>query len=789
MKNAAANPLRILRTLLDADHALVFARQRSGDVLLIASDPPQLPSQPFAIERDTLWPSADHALWLEDTTDIQGSPLGWMLAGVRGVVVAVASTDISTPEGLPTGTVSLATYLLWQAPNTPPRHVHSKLASITQVMREHILAMQQFAEYTRSGSRLAVLLGALPHGVVLTDEVTGTAVVNAAAAQLLRVNAGVLDAPTLASAMERLHERMSNAGEVQVDGRSLFADGGGARINWVWEVMHPERRTLLVSTLPVRAPGHEGRLWSFHDVTALRAAEAEQARLLRQLERERSRVSELLANAPALVMLLRGPDHVIEYANDAMKRAAGFDVVGQRLFEDHLPNMRGTDFARAHDAVFETGEPWNATAVHMTSDQLGGRPAVYCNISLQPIRDNDGVVTGIFAHSVDVTTQVTAVEQLRQSQKLEAMGRLTGGVAHDFNNLLTVIGGNTDLLLAELTPASQAHADAIEVREAVRRASDLTRQLLSFSRRQVLQRHVVEIDQVVHGVEKLLRRVIGEDIVLDTQLGAGDATAMVDPGQVEQVLVNLAVNARDAMPEGGTLSIRTSLQVSMPSDVSPALRGTHVRILVRDSGHGMDATTLARATEAFFTTKPVGKGTGLGLATVRDIVENSGGAMWIDSAPGAGTSVGIALPLAAGGTTAFEAPRTHAAARHAGTILLVEDESGVRHITQRILEDAGYAVRVANDGQDGLRRWRDSISQQETTIDCVVTDVVMPTLSGRAMVREMRAIDGNLPVLFISGYVEGGLADEELVGRTSFLAKPFTAEALLLEVAALVARN
>jgi signal transduction histidine kinase/ActR/RegA family two-component response regulator len=792
VKAAAGAPLRILRTLLHADHALVFVRLASGDVSLVASDPPQLPSQPFELDDRSLWPREHAPLLLSDAEQIQRSPLGWMLAGARGTMLAVSSTIVVAPEGLPAGTAEISTFLLWQEPNVPPAHVHANLPTVAQVIREHLSSMQQFAEYTRASTRLHVLLDALPHGIVLTDEVSGTAVVNVAAAHLLGVTPGVLDAPGLASAMEQLHERMSNAGEVKLDGQTLFARGGGARINWVWEVVHPERRTLLVSTLPVRSTGHEGRLWSFHDVTALRAAEAEQARLLRQLERERSRVNEMLASAPAMILLLRGPDHVIEFANDAIRRAAGGEeLVGQRLFDDHLPALRGSDFHAMHDAVYRTGEAKTSTALQITSEQLGGRPEVFANVSLQPVRDAEGVVTGIFAHSVDVTAQVSALEQLRQSQKLEAIGRLTGGVAHDFNNLLTVIGGNTEFLLAELTPASQAHNDATEVREAVRRASDLTRQLLSFSRRQVLQRHVVEIDHVVHGVEKLLRRVIGEHIALETILGAANATVMVDPGQLEQVLVNLAVNARDAMSEGGRLTIRTSMQVTPPpgAAASAGIRGAHVRILMRDSGHGMDAATLARATEPFFTTKPAGKGTGLGLATVKDIVAQSDGHLWIESAPGAGTSVWIALPLAAASATTHEEPATAPGRRCAGSILLVEDESGVRHITQRILEDAGYQVQVAIDGHEGLRRWRECTVDRRTPIDCVVTDVVMPSLGGRAMVREMRAIDGNLPVLFMSGYVEGGLTEDELAGRTAFLSKPFTADELLIELAALIDRD
>lgn len=791
VKASAGGPLRILRTLLHADHALVFVKLASGDVSLVVSDPPQLPSQPFELDSPELWPREHMPLLLTDVNDIQRSPLGWTLAGARGMLLAVSSSVVVEPEGLPEGARALGTFLLWQEPNVPPAHVSGNTQAVAQAIREHLTTMQQFAEYTRASTRLQVLLSALPHGVVLTDEVSGTALVNTAAAQLLGVKPGVLDAPGMAAAMERLHERMSNAGEVKLDGQTLFARGGGARINWVWEVVHPERRTLLVSTLPVRAVGHEGRLWSFHDVTALRAAEAEQARLLRQLERERSRVNELLASAPAMILLLRGPEHVIEFANDAIRKAAGGEeLVGQRLFTEHLPGLRGSAFEEVHSQVFRTGEPWSGTAVHLTSQQLGGRPEVYLNVTLQPVRDGDGVVTGVFSHSVDVTSQVSAIEQLRQAQKLEAIGRLTGGVAHDFNNLLTVIGGNTEFLLAALKPASQEHNDATEVREAVRRASELTRQLLNFSRRQVLQRHVVEIDHVVHGVERLLRRVIGEDITLDTQLGAANATVMVDPGQLEQVLLNLAVNARDAMAEGGRLSIRTTMQVAPPPHGKHAIiRGAHVRILVRDSGHGMDAATLTRATEPFFTTKPEGKGTGLGLATAKDIIEQNDGQLWIESTPGTGTSVWVALPLAAGSATSLDAPVTASTERCAGTILLVEDEGGVRHISQRILQDAGYQVEVAGDGNEGLRRWRELTVDRRLPIDCVITDVVMPGLGGRAMVKEMRAIDGNLPVLFVSGYVEGGLSEEELAGRTAFLNKPFTSDALLVELAALIGRH
>jgi signal transduction histidine kinase/ActR/RegA family two-component response regulator len=669
---AGSWPLRNLRTLLAADHVLLFERDSDQDnPSLVLADPPQLPSQPFAISDAALWPERD-PLILIDADRIQRSPVGWVLAGARGTVLAV-----SAPSAFGEGT--LAMYVLWQEPRHPPAHILQAPASVAAALREQLDFVEAAIDNRHARIRLDVLLASLQEGIVLTDEEHGTAVVNEAAGELLGVTAGVVPAAAIADAMRGLHERMGNAQDVEREAQELFTSSDGTRLNWVWDILHPRRLMLLVSTRPVRSPRHRGRLWSFHDVTALQDAEAEQMRLVRQLERERANLTELLT-------------------------------------------------------------------------------------------------------------------QLQESQKREAMGRLAGGVAHDFNNLLTVIGGNTELLLAELLPTTQAHADATEVRAAVQRASDLTRQLLHFSRREVLQRHLIEPDQIVRGVQQLLRRVIGEHVSLEVQLGLGAQTVEIDAGQLEQVLVNLSVNARDAMPDGGRLRIRT--EVSSSPTPATAIGGEvghtlHARIIVSDTGIGMDDATLARACEPFFTTKPKDKGTGIGLATVADIVQTNGGCLWIESVPNQGSTVYLALPLASG-AAALPAPEAATAlaatVRRSDTVLLVEDEEGVRHIAQRILRDAGYQVLVAVDGVDGLRVWRERRAAG-APIDLVITDVVMPELSGRRMLEQLRAEHPDLPALFVSGYVEGGLTDADLTGRTSFLSKPFSRVDLLREVDALLART
>ncbi len=369
-------------------------------------------------------------------------------------------------------------------------------------------------------------------------------------------------------------------------------------------------------------------------------------------------------------------------------------------------------------------------------------------------------------------------EQLRQSQKMEAVGRLAGGVAHDFNNLLTVITGYASLLREEQSGIATPELDEIE--KAALRAAALTQKLLAFSRKQMLQPKIINLNTVVSGMEEMLRRLIGEHILLVTALPSGLCNVKADAHQIEQVILNLAVNARDAMPGGGRLLIETrNVQMETPFESLPP--GAYVLLSVADTGHGMDAETAARVFEPFFTTKEVGKGTGLGLATVHGIVEQSGGAIAVDSAPGAGATFRVYLPVDE--TTveqeSAERPAERYAAR-AGLILLIEDESPLRKLVANVLAAAGYRVLEAANGEEALTL---ATGQR---IDLLLTDVVMPGMSGPELVTRLRATRPELAVLYMSGY-DRDLIDQKTLERTaSFLPKPFTPRALLARVVELL---
>jgi CheY-like chemotaxis protein len=370
---------------------------------------------------------------------------------------------------------------------------------------------------------------------------------------------------------------------------------------------------------------------------------------------------------------------------------------------------------------------------------------------------------------------------LHLSQRLEAVGQLAGGVAHDFNNLLTAIMSYTQLLLDDTEPDDTRRDDLLEIKKAAERATSLTRQLLAFSRKQVLQPCVLDLNIVVADLEKMLRRLIGEHIALVTDCLPSLARVRADRGQLEQVLVNLAVNARDAMPNGGTLRIRTSnVELTQEHwlghpDVEPR-PGRYVLLSVTDTGIGMDRATQARIFEPFFTTKGPGKGTGLGLATVYGIVKQSGGYIWVYSEPDDGASFRIYLPavqLPVDEST--EGGALGAAPHGSGTILLVEDESAVRALARRVLEQSGYLVLEAGDGLEAER----VAAAHDGSIDLVLTDVVMPNLGGKALVERLRAARPGVNVLFISGYPEGEVEQSGFVGDgASYLEKPFSPQVL-----------
>jgi CheY-like chemotaxis protein len=367
----------------------------------------------------------------------------------------------------------------------------------------------------------------------------------------------------------------------------------------------------------------------------------------------------------------------------------------------------------------------------------------------------------------DISERKRMEEQLRQAAKMEAVGRLAGGVAHDFNNLLTVITGYSDILLQRLGLGDALRRQVEEIKKAGERAAGLTSQLLAFSRKQVAQPKAVDLNEAVAGLASMLRRLIGEHIDLVTTLQEGIGRIRVDPGQLDQILMNLAVNARDAMPNGGALTIETrTVCGDRPM----------IRLIVRDTGHGMDADTVAHIFEPFFTTKEQGKGTGLGLATTYGIVTQSGGAIRVDSAPGRGTVFTIEFPLIADPLQAAALPSPECApAAREGTILLVEDEALVRELVREILAGDGYHVLEASGGEEAVQRY----GQQIGRIDLLVTDVVMPGMSGRVLAERVRLLRPDLKVLFMSGYTDDAVLRDEARGATvAFLQKPFAPDVL-----------
>ena len=404
-----------------------------------------------------------------------------------------------------------------------------------------------------------------------------------------------------------------------------------------------------------------------------------------------------------------------------------------------------------------------------------------------PVRDAGGAVYRVAGVAEDITQRRRLEEEFRQVQKLEAVGRLAGGVAHDFNNLLTVINGYSELALRQVELDSPVRSPLEEVQRAGQRAADLTRQLLAFSRRQVLQPKVLDLGALLAGTEKMLRRLIGEDIQLAVAAAPRLRRVFADPGQLEQVVMNLVLNARDAMPEGGTISLETA-DVDLPAAAAEAVGvppGGYVILRVIDTGHGMDPETQARIFEPFFTTKEAGKGTGLGLSTVYGIVRQSDGAVVCHSEPGKGASFSIYLPRVA---APVEAQAPAGASESPGgreRILLVEDEAAVREIARELLAAAGYRVQVAANAQQALALAASSSEPQ----DLLLTDMVLPGLTGPQLAERLSASYPGLRVLFTSGYAAEALGrGTNLPARMDLLPKPFTRDILLRRVRAALDR-
>lgn len=396
---------------------------------------------------------------------------------------------------------------------------------------------------------------------------------------------------------------------------------------------------------------------------------------------------------------------------------------------------------------------------------------------------HNGVAIGVQGIARDVTERKLLEEQLRQSQKLEAIGQLAGGVAHDFNNLLTVIGGYTDLSLSRLPAGDPLCRNLIEVNKASDRAASLTRQLLAFSRKQVLQPRVFGLNTIVADLEKMLRRMIGEHIEFRTNLRPRIGNVKADPGQIEQVIMNLVVNARDAMPSGGKLTIETynvELDETYALHHISAKAGSYILLAVSDTGTGIDEQTKKHIFEPFFTTKESGKGTGLGLSTVYGIVKQSGGNIWVYSEPGIGTTFKIYLPRVGEPAEKYKQAATAVHLPKATeTILLVEDSDMVRKLAKEVLEGGGYHVLDAANGREALL----VCEQSRETFHLLLTDVVMPEMSGQELVSRLGSLYPQMRVLYMSGYTEDAIAHHGVLNEgINFIEKPFTPDSLALKV-------
>jgi PAS domain S-box-containing protein len=400
-----------------------------------------------------------------------------------------------------------------------------------------------------------------------------------------------------------------------------------------------------------------------------------------------------------------------------------------------------------------------------------------------PLLSPDGATRQVLGVATDITDRKSLEDQFRQAHKMEAVGRLAGGVAHDFNNVLTIIRAQTEFLLADLEAKDRRREDVLEIQNAADRAAAFTRQLLAFSRRQLLQPEVLDLNAVISGMEMMVRRLVGEDVVLLTKLRSDLPRISADPGQLQQVLLNLAVNARDAMPRGGTLLIETAvveLDEYYPRQHPTAKPGVHVVLAVTDTGCGMDSTTRSRIFEPFFTTKEPGKGTGLGLSTVYGIVKQSGGHIWVYSELGRGTTFKLYFPPHTGAVKASEPERPALPPNGSGaTILLVEDERPVRSTIRRLLERHGYAVLEASNGQDALAL----VTARGSEISVVLSDMVMPGMGGMELADRVRALPTSIPVILMTGYTEEAITRAgERPPDERIIEKPFTQNSMLEQV-------
>ncbi|MGH7700016.1 MAG: PAS domain-containing protein, partial [Gemmatimonadales bacterium] len=647
---------------------------------------------------------------------------------------------------------------------------------------------QRAAEALREGRELlhAVVEGSLD-AVFAKDREGRYLFMNAVAAAVLRKDpaevVGLDDAelftPEIAEAFAVVDRRIVETGEIVVFEDTDAAWGGG--------------HTYLITKGPLRLS--DGRIVGVfgvaRDITERQRAEE---RLRQSEERYRRFIEqstegvwrfEIHPPIPTGAAVDAQIEHfyqhgVLAECNDVMARMYGLassrELVGARpadlvVRSDPRNDAALREFIRS---------AYRLTDAETVERDAAGHEKVFLNNYVGIVEH--GRLVRIWGTQRDVTDQRRLAEQFRQAQKMEAVGQLAGGIAHDFNNILTAILGTCQLLERDLPPHAAGLEDVAEIRKAALRAADLTRQLLAYSRRQVLAPKVLDLNAVVSGLEPMLRRVLGEDVEFATALAPGLGAVRADPGQVEQVLLNLVVNARDAMPEGGRLTLATAsvtLDALSGLEHVGAAPGPYVAVAVSDTGTGMPSDVRAHLFEPFFTTKEVGKGTGLGLATVYGIVKQSGGFVTVTTELGRGSTFRVHLPEVEAEPVPDTHPAEPARLRGTETVLLAEDEDAVRHLSQRALEREGYTVLAAANASEALT----CVEGHDGAIHLLVTDVVMPGMGGRELARRLMGARPDLRVLYISGYPGEAVVQRGAVAPgAAFLQKPFMPEELVKRV-------
>jgi PAS domain S-box-containing protein len=498
----------------------------------------------------------------------------------------------------------------------------------------------------------------------------------------------------------------------------------------------------------------------------------------KQAERTLFYQADLLAHTRDAIVAADA-EYRVTFWNDAAARLYGFtreEALGRRIEDLVQWEASGVPREEVRRLIEVQGE-WSGEISFKTRQGTTG----FADLSVSRLQDSDGRPIGSVSGIRDINEKKRLEEQLLQSQKMQAIGVLAGGVAHDFNNLLTVISGYCELARHAVQVGAPAEDCLAEVIKAAARASELTQQLLAFGRKQVLQLQVIRLNGLVEEMQRLLERLIGEDIVSVLELDPAVQAVRADPGQMQTVIINLAVNARDAMPKGGRLVLRTAVaefSAERPAPRAEVLPGRYALLTVEDTGVGMDEATVSRIFEPFFTTKELGKGTGLGLASVYGIVKQSGGHIWVESAVARGTRFTVCLPEVPAHPEVTERQAALPSPAGEGHVLVVEDQREVRNLACRILSAAGYSVTPAADGNEALRL----AESGDLAIDLLLTDIVMPGMAGTELALRMRAGRPGLKVLFMSGYSEEGAADGLTGTGNPHLQKPFSPAQLTAKV-------